>query len=116
MSELQLESALETMVNPLKKALADGRFVFLTECSVPENVQNLSRAAEKIMPLAEKMWSLEDMHGGVAVLDNAVNGFSPAELAAAFPESKRNNNIFYLSGRSRSEDNIQKELKISSFY
>ena len=69
MNGIQLNINLEKNTNPLRKALGDGKFVFLAECSVPEDEKNISGVMSRIMPIAEKMWSFDDLNGGIAMLD-----------------------------------------------
>ncbi len=111
MSEIQLNIALEKIENPLQKALAGGRFVYLAECHVPEEERSIVQAAERIMPLAEKMWSLDDLCGGLAILDLPESSFSAIELLSALPENKRNCNCAFLSGSGRDTEDIISELK-----
>ncbi|MBQ9089081.1 MAG: methylenetetrahydrofolate reductase C-terminal domain-containing protein [Lentisphaeria bacterium] len=111
MSEVQLNIALEKIENPLQQALAEGRFVYLAECHAPEDERSLPQAAERIMPLAEKMWSFDDLCGGLAILDLPESPFSAIELLSALPENNRNRNCAFLSGSGRNADDIANELK-----
>ena len=114
MSEIQLNIALEKNHNPLRKALADGKFIFLAECRIPEDERTIEGAASRIMPLAEKMWSFDDLYGGLAVLDLPGAPFSPADLASEFPAEYRNRNLFYLSGSGKDINDVQRELTVAA--
>ena len=96
MNQIQLNIALEKSSNLLRSALNDGKFVFLAECKLPEETCNPDAAAERIMTLAEKMWSFDDLCGGLAVTDLPGSACSAAEFASALPEAMRNRNLFYL--------------------
>ena len=115
MSVVQLNIALEKIENPLQQALADGRFVYLAECHVPEDERSLPQAAERIMPLAEKMWSFDDLCGGLAILDLPESPFSAIELLSALPENNRNRNCAFLSGSGRNTDDIWRSKGISKY-
>lgn len=114
MSEIQLNIALEKSSNPLRTALGDGKFVFLAECRLPEENRSLEDTRSRILPLAEKMWSFDDLCGGLAINDLPGSVFSAAEFAAALPENFRNRNLCFLSGSGRNISDISKELKIAA--
>ena len=114
MSEIQLNIALEKKHNQLRQALSDGKFVFLAECRIPEDERTLESAAARLLPLAEKMWSFDDLCGGVAFLDLPGSPFSPAEFASMIPEEFRNRNCFYISGSGKSPEDIERELTIAA--
>ena len=112
MSEFQLDMPLGQNGNQLKNALDSGKFIFLAECAPPENERKLDSAVERIMPLAETMSKQEDLCGGLAVTDFYGAQWSAAEIAAALPESLRNNNLYYLSGNGRNTDDIKDQLEL----
>ncbi len=114
MNQIQLNIALEESSNLLRSALNDGKFVFLAECRLPEENCRPDAAAERIMPLAEKMWSFDDLYGGLAVTDYPGSAFSAAEFASVLPEAMRNRNLFYLSGSGRDDAAIDRELKLAA--
>lgn len=112
MSEFQLDMPLNSTGNPLKDALDSGKFIFLAECSPPENERKRDVAVERIMPLAETMVKQEDLCGGLAVTDFYGAPWSAAEIASALPEKLRNNNLYYLSGNGRNDDSICEQLEL----
>ena len=114
MSEIQLNIALEKKSNLLRKALADGKFVFLAECRIPEDERTLDAAAARVLPLAEKMWSIDDLYGGLAILDCPDAPFSPVEFASVLPEEFRNRNCFYISGSGKTLEDIERELTVAA--
>ena len=114
MNQIQLNIALEKSANPLRSALESGKFVFIAEANLPADNRNLTTVAERLMPFAEKMWSFDDLYGGLAISDLPGGAFSAAEFAAAIPEQLRNRNIFYLSGSGRTSADIAGELKIAA--
>lgn len=114
MNQIQLNISLEKSSNPLRDTLNSGNFVFLAEAGLPESSSTLADAYERIKPLAEKMWSFDDLCGGLAITDLPGSAFSAAEFASAIPEQFRNRNLFYLSGSGRSANEIAGELKIAA--
>ena len=114
MNDFQLDMPLKQNCNPLKNALDDGKFVFLAECTPPENERSREAAVERIMPLAEMMAKQEDLCGGLAVTDIYGSSWSAAEIASAMPENLRNRNLFYLSGNGRCADEINEQLNIAA--
>ena len=112
MSEFQLDMPLGKSGNTLKNALDSGKFIFLAECSPPENERKREAAVERIMPLAETMIKQEDLCGGLALTDFYGAPWSAAEIAAALPENMRNRNLYYLSGNGRNEDAVSEQLEL----
>jgi len=112
MSELQLEMSLDKINNPFRKALAGGEFVFLAGVDIPSDVKSTSDAVDQLMPMAEEMWSFDDLHGGLALSDRPGAAWSSAETASALVQEKRNCNIFYLSGSGRDRAAVENELKL----
>lgn len=114
MNQIQLNISLEKNSNPLRQALGEGKFVFLAECRLPEENRSLEDTRSRLMPLAEKMWSFDDLCGGLAIDDLPGSAFSAVDFAAALPEDKRNRNLCFLSGSGRTPDDISRELKIAA--
>ena len=111
---MQLEMSFGKRPNGFRKALSNGEFVFLTECQVPSDENDVKRAGERLMPLAEKMWSFDDLHGGIALLDSPGTPWSAVEVASVLPENERNRNLFYVSGAGRDREALQKELTLAA--
>jgi methylenetetrahydrofolate reductase (NADPH) len=114
MNEFQLDMTLNTSANPLKSALDKGKFVFLAECAPPENARNREDAVERMLPLAEMMAKQEDLCGALAVTDLPESAWSAIDIASALPEKFRRGNLYCLSGRGRSEDEIFEELQCAA--
>ncbi|MBO5668381.1 MAG: methylenetetrahydrofolate reductase C-terminal domain-containing protein [Lentisphaeria bacterium] len=114
MSEFQLDMTLHPGQNPLKEALDTGKFIFLAECSPPENELRREAAVDRIVPLAETMAKQEDLCGGLAITDYYGAPWSAAEIASALPEKFRNRNLYYLSGCSRDADAVAEQLNIAA--
>ncbi len=114
MSEFQLDMSLNNSVNQFKDALSNGNFVFLAECSCPDDERRCEDAAARIMPLAEMMAKQQDLCGGLAITDHCGAPWSAVELAAAMPENLRNRNCCFLSGNNRTADRITEQLNIAA--
>lgn len=114
MNDIQLNISLDKTANQLKQALAQGKFVYLAECRIPEEERSLEKASARIRDLAEKMWSFDDLNGGLAILDLPDTPFSAVELLSSFPQEYRNRNCAILSGSGRDENAIADELKLAA--
>lgn len=114
MSEFQLDMTLEQSGNPLKHALDSGKFIFLAECSPPDNERHRQQAAERMIPLAETMIKQQDLCGGLTVTDRYGSPWSALEIAGILPENIRNHNLYTLSGNSRDPEQIQQQLNIAA--
>ncbi len=114
MNEFQLDMTLDKTGNNFQESLNSGKFIFLAECSPPDNEQNINSAVNRIMPLAETMAKQEDLGGGLAITDLNGSPWSAAEIAAAMPENLRNNNCYYLSGSNRNAEEINRQLNLAA--
>lgn len=114
MSDFQLDMTLDPSDNPLKNALDNGKFIFLAECTPPENERSREAAAERILPLAEMMTRQDDLCGGLAITDHYGAAWSAAEIASALPAAQRNRHLYYLSGCGRNQENIHEQLNIAA--
>ena len=114
MSEFQLDMSLVHNNNPLKTALDNGNFVFLAECKLPENEHSRDAAAQRIMPLLETMTKQQELCGGLAVSDIYGAPWSALEFATALPAELRNCNLYSLSGKGRSKEQITEQLNIAA--
>ena len=116
MSSLQLDMPLAQNENVFKKALDDGKFIFLAECSAPVNEMRCQSAVERILPLITTMAEQKDLYGGVALTDFRDASWSAVELASALPEELRKRNIAFVSGdgRDAAAAGAQHELALSS--
>ena len=114
MSEMQLDISLNSIVNPLKNTLDAGKFIFLAECTPPENERRLEAVIERITPLADTMEKQNDLCGGIAITDHYGAPWSAVEIAAALPEERRNNHLCYLSGNGRTPGQINELLNIAA--
>ena len=114
MSDFQMDMNLMDNGNRLKNAMEKGNFIFLAECAIPVNENRREAAAERILPLAEMMAKQEGLCGGLAISDLPGTPWSSVEIGSAFPEELRNNNLYFISGRSRTEEMIREQLSLAS--
>ena len=110
MSEVQTGTP---QANCFRDALAEGKFIFLAECTPPENEDLAPAAAERLMPLIRMMAGQQDLCGGVAFTDRREAPWSAVELAAALPEELRSRNLCFLSGDGRDEEAIKAQLDLA---
>lgn len=113
MSSLQLDMPLAEKQNVFKDALDNGKFIFLAECSAPENESRCTAAAERILPLANAMAEQKDLCGGIAITDMRDAPWSAPELAAALPENLRGTALCFLSGDNRTPEMINSQMEIA---
>ncbi|MCI5778514.1 MAG: methylenetetrahydrofolate reductase C-terminal domain-containing protein [Lentisphaeria bacterium] len=113
MSELQLDMQLAGGGNPFRDALAEGKFIFLAECSPPENETRCAAAAERILPLIRTMIGQNDLCGGAALTDRRGAPWSAMEISAALPEELRRHNLGFLSGDGRDAAAVQTQLDLA---
>ena len=99
--------------NSFRDALAAGKFIFLAECSPPENAARAADAAERILPLVNTMAGQRDLCGGAALTDRRNAPWSALDIAAALPEELRSGGICFVSGDGRDEAEIRRQYDLA---